>query len=100
MNNQSDMSKILAFMNEVRSCNNCDTRIRFGDIDCPHCQKSTKIFKGLGGKSESDRLNVPILGRIPLFADLAKSTDLGTPFVLTNEQSQITKEFNVICKSI
>ena len=37
MNNQSDMSKILAFLNEVRSCNNCDTRIRFGDIDCPHC---------------------------------------------------------------
>ena len=31
------MSKILAFLNEVRSCNNCDTRIRFGDIDCPHC---------------------------------------------------------------
>ncbi len=63
---------------------------------CPHCQKSTRIFKGTGGESESDRLNVPILGRIPIIADLAKSTDIGTPFVLTNEESQIAKEFNDI----
>ena len=63
---------------------------------CPHCQESTRIFKGTGGESESDRLNVPILGRIPIIADLAKSTDIGTPFVLTNEQSQIAKEFNDI----
>lgn len=37
MNNQSDVSRILTFLSEARSCNNCGTRIRFGDIDCPHC---------------------------------------------------------------
>ena len=63
---------------------------------CPHCQKSTRIFKGTGGEGESERLNIPILGRIPIIADLARSTDVGTPFVLTNEQSQIAKEFNDI----
>ncbi len=37
MNNQSNMSKVLAFLSESRFCTDCDTRIRFGDIDCPHC---------------------------------------------------------------
>ncbi|MQG15292.1 MAG: hypothetical protein FI698_00560 [SAR202 cluster bacterium] len=37
MNNQSNMSKVLAFFSESKFCNDCDTRIRFGDIDCPHC---------------------------------------------------------------
>ena len=28
---------ILNALSEVRSCEQCGTRVRFGDLDCPHC---------------------------------------------------------------
>ena len=52
------------------------------DFQCPHCNEITNIFKGLGGKKESERLNVPMIGSIPIFPDLAESTDIGTPYVI------------------
>ncbi len=67
---------------------------------CPHCQASTQIFKGSGGDTESKRLNVPILGRIPLIPELAESTDVGTPFVMTNEGTKITNEFDQIGENL
>ena len=69
-------------------------------FECPHCHKSTQIFEGLGGKSESKRLEVPLLGSVPLSPDLVKSADNGQPFVLNFEQSVITKVFNDISEQI
>lgn len=40
-----------------------------------------EIFKGEGGLDESDRLNVPLLSKIPFDPDLAICTDKGTPYV-------------------
>ena len=67
---------------------------------CPHCHKPTKIFKGTGGDTESKRLNVQILGRIPLIPELAESTDSGTPFVLKDGVSPISEEFDKICENL
>lgn len=69
-------------------------------FECPHCHKSTQIFEGLGGDSESKRLEVPLLGSVPLSPDLVKSADNGQPFVLNFEQSVITKVFNDISEQI
>ena len=40
-----------------------------------------EIFKGQGGLDESNRLNVPLLSKIPIDPDLAICTDKGTPYV-------------------
>ena len=40
-----------------------------------------EIFKGRGGADESDRLNVPLLSKIPIDPDLTTCTDKGTPYV-------------------
>ncbi len=39
------------------------------------------LFKGSGGLDESNRLNVPLLSKIPIDPDLAICTDKGTPYV-------------------
>ena len=39
------------------------------------------LFKKGGGESESKRLNIPLLGKIPLSNDIVTSTDDGTPIV-------------------
>jgi ATP-binding protein involved in chromosome partitioning len=40
-----------------------------------------EIFKGKGGLDESNRLNVPLLSKIPIDPDLATCMDQGTPYV-------------------
>jgi len=39
------------------------------------------LFKKGGGKSESERLNIPLLGQIPVSNDIVVSTDNGEPIV-------------------
>ena len=39
------------------------------------------LFKKGGGKTESKRLNIPLLGQIPISNDIVVSTDNGTPIV-------------------
>ena len=34
---ERDVSRVIAALSEIRACPNCGTRIRFGDLDCPHC---------------------------------------------------------------
>jgi len=67
---------------------------------CPHCNEMTKIFPGEGGKEESSRLNVPLLGRIYLSPELTASTENGIPYVLKYKDSPITSEFSKIASQI
>ena len=69
-------------------------------FECPHCNKSTQIFEGLGGDSESQRLEVPLLGSLPLLPEIVKSTDNGHPYVLKHETTPMTEEFNKISEQI
>ena len=32
-----DVQKVLNSLYEIEGCEQCGTRIRFGDFDCPHC---------------------------------------------------------------
>ena len=35
--NEQQINQILNHTSEVLSCNECGTKIRYGDYDCPHC---------------------------------------------------------------
>jgi len=59
-----------------------------------------EIFKGKGGISESDRLNVPLLSKIPLSSDLASCTDDGTPYVYKHNNTYIKSCYDNVCKKI
>jgi len=58
------------------------------------------IFKGNSGIKESDRLDLPLLGQIPLDKELSKSCDLGIPYVLNNDNTIPQKEFLKIARAI
>tara|TARA_Y100001980_G_C14548444_1_gene329676 strand:+ start:20 stop:1120 length:1101 start_codon:yes stop_codon:yes gene_type:complete len=59
-----------------------------------------KVFDGPGGLSESNRIDVPMIGEIHLDPKLSRSIDNGLPYVLNYENSSITQEFEKIVSEI
>ena len=58
------------------------------------------LFKKGGGKTESDRLGVPLLGQIPISQDIMETTDSGSPIVDTHPDSHIGVIYKDIAKKI
>ncbi|MBF0363442.1 MAG: Mrp/NBP35 family ATP-binding protein [Oligoflexia bacterium] len=75
---------------------------------CPHCQKTTEIFKLDGGKNLCEQMNIPFLGKIPLDPQVVDCSDKGRPFMLsinindinTTNTPQYIKDFKKIIDSI
>ena len=58
------------------------------------------LFKRGGGKSESERLHVPLLGEIPISQELMEACDEGTPIVVKDRQSPVSHAFSFIVDKI
>ena len=58
------------------------------------------LFKSGGGAEESERLGVPLLGRIPISMELMSATDGGKPIILSNPQSTVSEIFRDITENI
>jgi ATP-binding protein involved in chromosome partitioning len=54
---------------------------------CPHCGERTPIFGEGGGQEAADRLEVPLLGQVPLMLALREGGDSGTPIVVSDPDS-------------
>jgi ATP-binding protein involved in chromosome partitioning len=54
------------------------------------------LFKKGGGESESKRLDVPLLGKIPVLEDIVRATDEGKPVVLQDGDSKSKKLYDNI----
>ena len=70
------------------------------DFCCPHCNNITKIFPGDGLLDESKRLQAPVLGKVSILPELAKSMDDGTPYIISNPESDLAKQYYDICNQI
>ncbi len=44
MATESQIQKVMSNLSEVQACANCGTRIRFGDLECPHCGGDLKTY--------------------------------------------------------
>jgi len=60
---------------------------------CPHCGEHDDVFGHGGGKQEAERLEVPFLGEIPLFAKIRICGDKGLPIVVAEPTSEPAKAF-------
>jgi ATP-binding protein involved in chromosome partitioning len=60
---------------------------------CPHCGERDDIFSHGGGKQEAERMEVPFLGEIPLYADIRICGDKGVPIVVAEPNSEPAKAF-------
>lgn len=63
-------------------------------------QVSVPLFGEGGGESESSRLDVPLLGTIPLSPEIMLASDAGTPFVIEHPDSPAALEFQRIAQAI
>jgi len=67
---------------------------------CPHCGSRTDIFSSGGARRESERLQVDLLGEIPLDVEIRTGGDEGSPMVQKNPDHPQSKAFIDIAHKI
>jgi ATP-binding protein involved in chromosome partitioning len=67
---------------------------------CPDCGKSTEIFRHGGGQKESERLGIPLLGRIPLDPTICDAGDTGVPSAIGHPENEAGAEFHRIAAAL
>ncbi len=67
---------------------------------CPHCGKTTDLFKTGGGAALAQEMGVPFLGCVPLDPQVVISGDAGTPFVQRFATSPTAHAFEGIVRPI
>jgi len=67
---------------------------------CPHCGKTTDLFKSGGGEALAGEMNVPFLGRVPLDPAVVLSGDGGKPFGGVSLQNPAARAFGPIVTAI
>jgi ATP-binding protein involved in chromosome partitioning len=67
---------------------------------CPDCGKRTDIFRQGGGLKESERLGIPLLGRIPLEPAVCDAGDTGVPLVIGQPNSQAAEQFQEVAAAV
>ncbi len=67
---------------------------------CPACGGESQIFSHGGGRKASDRLEVPLLGEIPLDGEVCEGGDDGRPILVRNPQSPIAEVFRRVASNL
>ena len=67
---------------------------------CPHCGKSTDIFKSGGGEATAKDMNVRFLGRVPIEPRVVTTGDSGLPVIVDSPESESAKAFFSIIDNI
>ena len=60
---------------------------------CPSCDHESDIFGKGGGERVAVELDVPFLGQIPIYEPIRVGSDIGTPLVLSEPDSPVSKAF-------
>jgi ATP-binding protein involved in chromosome partitioning len=63
---------------------------------CPHCGKTTNIFKSGGGKKVAQEAEVPFLGSIPFEPSVVEAGDEGIPLQQKKPESEAAKAFSKV----
>ncbi len=67
---------------------------------CPHCGERTEIFRAGGGSRLADELGVPLLGQVPLQAQLADLADTGRPVVAADPGSPAAQALAAVARRV
>jgi ATP-binding protein involved in chromosome partitioning len=67
---------------------------------CPHCGERTEIFLAGGGTRLADELGVPLLGQVPLQAQLADLADTGRPVVAADPGSPAARALEAVARRV
>ena len=69
-------------------------------MTCPHCGKKINLFKEGGGQRTAVEMGVPFLGKIPIDPQIVISGDEGKPFIAMQPDSEASKAFMEIVKTL
>ena len=67
---------------------------------CPHCGERTEIFSHGGARRTAEELGAPFLGEIPLVTALRETSDGGTPFMATRDDSPARRAFLQVAEAV
>lgn len=67
---------------------------------CPHCNTTTHVFREGGGRRLADAVHIPVLGSIPLDANIVVGGDAGRPIVVEMPESLAARAYAKIAKSM
>jgi ATP-binding protein involved in chromosome partitioning len=67
---------------------------------CPHCGRTSEIFKHGGGRRTAEQLGVPFLGDIPIDPAIVAGGDAGTPIVVSHPSSTAAEAFVALAAEV
>ncbi len=67
---------------------------------CPHCGEKTEIFSKGGGEKASKKYGIPLIGTVPLDAEIREGGDRGEPIVVAKPDSPHARAFMEIAKRV
>ena len=67
---------------------------------CAHCGEITPIFGEGGGAELAQKLEVPLLGQIPLVPDVRIASDEGRPFVWTHPDHPVAEAYVDVARKL
>jgi ATP-binding protein involved in chromosome partitioning len=68
--------------------------------ECTNCHHEADIFGHGGGEQIAEQLNVPFLGRLPLYAPIRVGSDRGIPLVIAEPDSAGTQAFLNVAEAV
>jgi ATP-binding protein involved in chromosome partitioning len=60
---------------------------------CPNCSHQSDIFGHGGGEEMAAALNVPFVGRIPIYQPIREGSDAGIPLMISEPESPAARAF-------
>lgn len=67
---------------------------------CGHCGEVTYIFGYGGAERQAEKLNVPLLARLPLTPSLVEASDAGNPGAAIAEDAILREQFEKMAESV
>jgi ATP-binding protein involved in chromosome partitioning len=67
---------------------------------CPNCQHEADIFGHGGGERMAAALNVPFVGRIPIYQPIREGSDAGVPLIISEPDSAAARAFTAAAERI
>ena len=65
---------------------------------CPNCHHESDIFGHGGGESLARDMEVPFLGRLPIYQPIREGSDMGVPLVVAEPASGAAKSFLTVAE--
>jgi ATP-binding protein involved in chromosome partitioning len=65
---------------------------------CPNCHHETDIFGHGGGETLAASMNIPFLGRLPVYQPIREGSDSGVPLIVSEPESTAGRAFLTVAE--